>query len=290
MKRILVPLDGSNAGEIVLPYVEEIVFRLGEETHFVSVCQPETQEMDHLYGSYLERVAREARERMIVLRAKEKAVVKSQVLIGKPAEEILRYADENRIELIAMASRGASGQGPWLLGSIAAKVIRATSKPVLLIRVAATKEALAEKRLIRKILVPLDGSTLGEAAVPLSETLALALNAEIVLFRAIRGISPWAGDSPIAAPLDLEHRKGEAVKYLTGIEQSLRRKGIRVSTALTVAAPADAIIDYAKANAVDLIAMSTHGRSGMNRWVFGSVTDKVLHAGDTAVLTVKPQP
>ena len=65
------------------------------------------------------------------------------------------------------------------------------------------------------------------------------------------------------------------------------RTGLKTSTAIEVGLPAQQIIDYAGANDIDLIAMSSHGRTGVGRWVFGSVTDKVLHAGNTAVLVVR---
>jgi nucleotide-binding universal stress UspA family protein len=84
-----------------------------------------------------------------------------------------------------------------------------------------------------------------------------------------------------------KHRRASAMAYLESVAKDVREKGLSASSAVGSGAPADQIIDYAEANAIDLIAMSTHGRSGITRWVFGSVTDKVLHAGNTVVLTVR---
>jgi nucleotide-binding universal stress UspA family protein len=77
------------------------------------------------------------------------------------------------------------------------------------------------------------------------------------------------------------------MQYLDGIGKKLKGKGLGVSSVVVIGSSADQIIDYAKANTIDLIAMSTHGRTGIGRWIFGSVTDKVLHAGDTPVLVAR---
>jgi nucleotide-binding universal stress UspA family protein len=84
-----------------------------------------------------------------------------------------------------------------------------------------------------------------------------------------------------------EAKRGSALAYLDSVGKAFREKGLSTSSIVALGSPADKIIDYADANAIDLIAMSTHGRSGIGRWVFGSVTDKVLHAGDKPVLAVR---
>jgi nucleotide-binding universal stress UspA family protein len=193
-----------------------------------------------------------------------------------------------------MASRGRSGLGPWLLGNIAAKVLRATEKPVLLVRAPAGDSALPEKRLLRKILVPLDGSDLGETTLSHAEALAKNLGAEIVLLRALEPPRPLEGEGAYTGKKlhfrskeETERRKAAAMEYLDAVGRPLREKGLKVSRAVLSGLAAEEIIDYARDNGIDLIAMSSHGRSGIGRWVFGSVTDKVVHAGDTPVLVVR---
>jgi nucleotide-binding universal stress UspA family protein len=82
-------------------------------------------------------------------------------------------------------------------------------------------------------------------------------------------------------------RKTLAIEYLRDLGKPLSDRGVKVLEEIAFGAPADEILEYARKNAVDLIAISTHGRSGIGRWVFGSVTDKVLHGGDTAILVVQ---
>jgi len=285
---ILVPLDGSNSAEITLPYAAQLAAKLGVEITVVSVSESTATDVDHLYRSYLERIKEQIRSQLKDYGAKEEAKAFGKILLGKPADEILRYAGESNAGLILMASRGSSGRGPWLLGNIAAKILRATDKPVMLVRSPASEATIQEKGLIKRILVPLDGSKIGEAALPLTGTLAQALGAEITLFQVLE-LFPAGEDSAYRPkPRDDESRKASALAYLNSVAKPLKDRGLKTSTVAVVGFPADQIVDFAKANAIDLIAMSTHGRSGIGRWVFGSVTDKVLHAGDTVVLVVRP--
>ena len=287
-ERILVPLDGSSAAEIVLPYTEELASKFGAAIILVIVSEHTVDERDHLYRTYLERITEQVKLQLEGWGARGRAKLKSEVLVGRPANEILRYADKNNVSIITMASRGHFGQGPWLLGNIAAKVLRATNLPVLLIRSSPENETLQRTRLIRRILVPLDGSVTGEAAIPQAETLARALGAELILFHAVEPLTGFIGSEAYAIYPEKEGQRSEAaVGYLDRVEKGLQEKGLRTSSAVDLGSASEKILEYAEANFIDLIAMSTHGRSGIGRWVFGSVTDKVLHAGDTPVLTVQ---
>ena len=291
-KRVLVPLDGSEAAEIVLPYVQEIAGRGGAQVEFVSVSEARLGDADtrHLYGSYLEQLTGRVRQRLWELGAGPAVEVRGEVLIGRPADEILRYAEFTNASLIVMASRGASGEGPWLLGNIAAKVLRATGKPVVLVR-ASLSEPRARKQLVKRILVPLDGSLIGAAAIPFTEELAHAMNAEIVLLHSVQPVSVVATLAEVGTSLPeaavASVKREEAAAYLDSIKNELGTKRLKASTVVCDGSPAEQIIDYARTNAIDLIAMSSHGRTGIGRWVFGSVTDKVLHAGDLPVLVVR---
>jgi nucleotide-binding universal stress UspA family protein len=290
-ERILVPLDGSDAAEIVIPYAEEIVSRLGAEIILVSVSEPTPDERDHLYHSYLERIVEQVQRQLADWKAEEGAKVQSEVLPGRPVNEILRYADEKNVSLITMASRGRSGQGPWLLGNIVNKVLRATVKPMLLIRAPADNAALQRRSLVKRILVPLDGSRLGESGIPNAETFAQVFGGELVLLSVLERpmlFDAGASSTSVTAHIEEEEQsRASAMAYLHTVEKALQKKGLSTSSVLGSGSPADQIIDYAETNAIDLIVMSTHGRSGIGRWVFGSVTDKVVHAGDTPVLTAR---
>lgn len=289
-EKILVPLDGSSEAEIVLPYVEGIAAKFGAEVVLVSVLEPGEDERDQLYRYYLERIVKQVQRQLKNWGARDEIVVKCEILMGKPAGEIIRYADENNVNLITMTSYGRSGRSPWFMGNVAAKVLRTTGKPVLLIRAPADKATLKRKSLIKRILVPLDGSAVGETAIPYVEALGQVLGADLVLFQVVKPPVPIGIEAPTMSTIyeeELERTRTSAAVYLDQMGKKLQEKGLSTSSAINLGPPADQIIDYAETNAVDLIAMSTHGRSGIGRWVFGSVTDKVVHAGNIAVLTIR---
>ena len=292
-ERIMVPLDGSNAAEMVLPYAEEMVSKFNSEIALVSVAEPTPAESDHLFRAYLQAIQEKVRTELKDRGAEPGTPVSAEVLLGKPADEILTYAADKNMSLVVMASRGRSGEGPWLLGNIAAKVLRATTKPVLLVRTKAPAEAFHRKGLIKRILVPLDGSKVAEQSVPHAEELARVMGGELILFQVYESLARMMSGEAFRASSDEEikeankRREEEAKAYLKSIAGPFREKGLTVSEVIASGDPAEEILDYAASSAVDIITMSTHGRSGIKRWVFGSVTDKVLHAGDMPVLVVR---
>jgi nucleotide-binding universal stress UspA family protein len=292
-ERIMVPLDGSNAAEMVLPYAEEIAIKFNSEIALVSVAEPTPAESDHLFRAYLKTIQEKVRTELGNWGAKPGTPVTVEVLAGKPAQEILSYAADKSVSLVVMASRGTSGEGPWLLGNIAAKVLRATTKPVLLVRKEAPAEGLQRKGLIKRILVPLDGSKVAEQIVPHAEELARCMGAELILFQTYESfLGVISGEAMVTMSAEEikeanKHREEDAKAYLRTIAGTLREMGLTVSEVVVPGDPADVILSYAESNAVDIITMSTHGLSGLKRWVFGSVTDKVLHAGDMPVLVVR---
>ncbi len=147
-----------------------------------------------------------------------------------------------------------------------------------------------------RILVPLDGSKVGETAVKNVENLAIKLNpatkVEVILLQVISDLTfDVLTDSPAAqlpySENDMRRIKRNVQEYLDKIAKTLTEKGISVSTMITEGNAAEEIIKAAQKSNADLIAMSTHGRSGLRRWALGSITDKVLHESSIPVLTVR---
>ena len=151
--------------------------------------------------------------------------------------------------------------------------------------------------LIKKALVPLDGSELSEMALPFAEGIAREMRSQLVLFRAIeprdRPVATGALkiDRPEVNNGNDQERDGAASaigRYLDNIRRSLEVKGIDAVMAIQEGRAAEEILEYAELNGINLIVMSTHGRSGIGRWAFGGNTDKVLHAGEIPVMVVYP--
>jgi nucleotide-binding universal stress UspA family protein len=292
-ERILVPLDGSNTAEIVFPYVVDFAERFASEVFLVHVEETKRTAENKKAIAYLEGARLKINGMMENWGARPGTKLETKELNGNPAVEILKYAAEIDAGLIAVASHGASSTGPWPLGNIAAKILRASTFPVLLIRKPAAETSLAEKKLIKKILAPLDGSKLGEAAIPFAVELARKKEAGIVLFRVVEPVTSFVGPTgEIAWNFINTYEKNalaNVMNYLERVKNSLSSADASLEMATGEGQPASEIMDYAQANKIDLIAMSTHGRSGVGRWVYGSVTEKVLHSGDEPVLVVQPR-
>ncbi|MBM4324598.1 MAG: universal stress protein [Deltaproteobacteria bacterium] len=140
----------------------------------------------------------------------------------------------------------------------------------------------------KKILIPLDGSELAKKAIGQAEKLAQTFGSEIILFQVVP-FMPIYGSPELVTPLFVDEKQKEsAEKYLQSQAEELKQKGLKVSSAVkTGQQVAVEIIDFAKENGVDLIIMSTHGRSGITRWVLGSTALKLLTRAETPILLLR---
>jgi len=140
----------------------------------------------------------------------------------------------------------------------------------------------------KKILVPLDGSELAQRALVQAEQLAKGFGSEIILFEVVP-FMPIYGSPELVTPLIVDEKQRESVEaYLAKLAGELKQKGFSVSTMVkTGQQVALEIIEFAKERGVDLIAMCTHGRSGITRWVLGSVTLKVLTRAENPILLIR---
>lgn len=280
---ILLPLDGSEVAEVALPCAQGFAAGLGSEIDLVAVCEM-PGEQERLLTVYLDRIAAQMRTKGVKVR--------TVVLRGSAAVELLNYAQKNKIGLIIMATHGRSGLGRWALGSVADKVLRAVSIPILLLRAGRCEEVTPGQPIFKRILLPLDGSRLGEGALPYVEGLASKTKAEVFLLQVVQlpltltpGMAAFVEAGTWSKALEALH--GEATTYLRGVSDALRARGVIAHTDVRTGAVADTTLSLASSNKIDLIAMSTHGRSGISRWVLGSVAEKVLYSAEVPVLVVR---
>ena len=147
-----------------------------------------------------------------------------------------------------------------------------------------------------RILVPLDGSKVGEAALvhveKLVSKMAPKVKTEVILFQVISSLTHYvvAGEASVQVPYsekEVAQIKKKAREYLDRAGESLRSKGVTVKTKVATGKTVGEIVKAADEIKVDLVAMSTHGRSGLSRLTFGSITDKVLRTGNVPVLVVR---
>jgi nucleotide-binding universal stress UspA family protein len=286
-KKILVPLDGSDLAELALPYAEELANAFKSEIILLHVSEPSEDRYRHMHELYVAEVADRMKERF--------KKVTPAVVSGKPADEIISYADKNKVGIIIMTSHGRSGIMSWATGSIASKLLQGAAAPLLLVRAAKPKRKAQREVLLNRILLPLDGSEAGEAAVEYIGEMMSRLESDVILFGVVSSgqhIRSVGGLDYIHYPEEqLELFKRDAQEYLDGVYRRLKRRKGTVKVVLKVGDKAgdvgQEILKYAEEKKVNLIAISSHGHSGIEKWVFGSIANKVVLNSQSPVLVVK---
>jgi len=280
-------LDGSKLAEQVFPLVVELARAFGSEVVLLGVCEPEESEYGQACRLYINNEAKQLRNSM----KDSSANVRAVALTGKAAEQIISYAEKNDVSLIIMLSHGRSGIMPWTLGSVANKVLQRIGMPILLIRAKAPHLEAGAQGLFNRILVPLDGSDAGEAVLPHLKQLTEKLESEVILLQVVASgqhVHTIGGlDYVRFTEQQVESTKAEAKEYLEKVSKRLAgTKGIMRSE-VRVGDAAHEIIKFADEANIGLVTISSHGRSGIRQWISGSVTQKILHAGNTPVLLIK---
>jgi nucleotide-binding universal stress UspA family protein len=285
--KVLIPLDGSKLAEAVLPYARLLATALQLPVDLIHVTDPETvaPNIHPMQGAqYLKEVAASF---------PRSVTVDCRIESGRAAEVIVDSASKDAGTLITMATHGLSGGQRWLLGRVCQKVLQASVNPLLLIR--PNEQALSSREArLSAVIVPLDGSHLAEKIFPHVIFLAKGLELPIVLIRTYTlptaGYFMAAGVSLPAMDEVGGKIQKEVRDYLQAKEGELRAAGIsRVSSVVVEGRGPEEIIDLARKTPDSLVAMSTHGRSGMGRWVLGGVTDRVVCYCGEPVLVFRPR-
>lgn len=291
IKRVLIPLDGSELAERAVPHL--LRFITSEQTELLLMTALSSSVFpllsDKMRSLTSERIVlsdeSEASEQMQMIAqqlVQRGFRVESQFLPGAAAECILHLSEKANVDLIAMSTHGRTGIELALLGSVADKVVRNARSPVFIVPSKVMTETETETAPPpRAIVLPLDGTVLAETALPVARQFAKDTGAVIHLIRVIE--SQDSEDELVAdeTAIDLNEVKGQPVVrqaacYLERIQLQLQLAGV-VSRCHTVEGdPAEAIIRMARAEDADLITMSTHGRSGVERIVHGSVVSQVI--------------
>ena len=296
-KNILVPLDGSELAEVALPYAEELSGKLGSNITLIHVREPIGHWTDRIHQAYMGQISQVTKQLVerYLDKSEERKVIKveSKILVGDPAEEIIKYAEKMNSDLIVMATHGQSGLKRWVIGSVADRVVRASKKPVWLIRAKSAHSNLREKDILDKALVTLDGSKESEAVIPYIEELASGLKAEVTLLQVLplgyHGIHA-EGEGYLYIYYNAEQMASDkkfVQGYLDKVVARLKQKGVAAKAEVRFGNAAEEIIALATDIRADVVAMSTHGRSGVGRWLLGSVTEKILHEGSNPLILVR---
>jgi len=278
LSKILVPVDGSELSSRILVLARKLLARAGAEVTVLRVVERPPDDPSPEWTDDLAR-AREHLAGVVSGLAADGVEAKAEVTAGDPGEQILQATSAGGFGLVCMTTHGRSGPARWLRGSVAERVLRHATVPVLLANPGALDEGPADLG-FERILVPLDGSETSAQVLPLVGEVARAYGAEVVLFTVGNFAVPEGKG---------EHMKvqtpGELGASLEPFVDRLRQAGApKVELEAATGHPPTAILARAEQEGVDLVAMTTHGRSGWSRWFYGSVAESVLRACERPLL------
>ncbi len=290
LERILVPLDGSKTAEEILTRVKQLLKHEDSEVLlFRSVEFPLSPRPELIPRNEMKVEAK----RYLADHAEklEDGGIRNRILVreGAAAESILSVAAEERATLIAMTTHGRTGMQRWIFGSVAEKVVRASEIPVLAVRSFAPMPASGAK-LFQKILVPIDGGNASPQVLPFVASLARRLGSvvELVFVKETLHYPPGAFAGALGGPVPVDWPQGpDPAAKLAEAAEKLEKQGIKTVTLTTGGDPASALLELAAQRGTDLIAMTTHGHTGVTRWMLGSVTEKMLRAATVPMLIVR---
>lgn len=294
---VLVPLDGSELAETVLDLAAATARRTGGSLILITVPQvhgldvawyasgaPDAAALVPMESMLLQsRESSEAYLAATVAHLQNQSIpVETALINAAPADAILDAAQEHGASLIAMVTHGRGGLDRWAFGSVTSRVLQLAAVPVLLAR-GGSQPAHAD---LDRILVPLDGSPLAEAILPVVANLARGFGARVLLLH----VTPELSVLENAARLTVAQAayQERMTEYLGGVVDRLEQEGVEAEAQLLVAAdPAEALLARAEYRDVDLLAITTHGRSGLVRLAYGNVAERLLHHTTKPALVVR---
>lgn len=314
--RITVSLDGSPLAQGIVPTVSGLAEKLHSGIHLLAVVDPVATELPafwpppksasdrsglsaatlektarpeldaerkRLAGEYLEWVANDIQA--------EGVDTQTEVVAGDPAEEIVAAARRNHSDLICMATRGRSAIGRAFLGSVTDRVLHSCEIPMLIIRPRDGRNGAPVPAPVETVVVGLDGSGFAESALEYGIRLASQIPARLVLLRATAAAvrtSAWVEETIFPAHDFIQSLGEQARHYLERMAERAASAGIEPEIHVgPQTAPAE-LVGAAARYPSPLMVLATRGRSGLSRWVLGSVTDRVVRSVDRPVLIVPP--
>ncbi|RDZ63954.1 universal stress protein UspA [Haloferax sp. Atlit-12N] len=291
--RLLFPTDGSDGADAVLDHVVDMAAAHDATLHLLHVAPPAPERRPNLReeGDESDGAAGERRrtdgERFVsdaAARASQSdAAVVTSIERGEPYRVITEYAAEQDVDLVVMPTHGRTGLSRLLLGSTTERVVRRSDVPVLTVRPDAATDLAYP---YADVLTPTDGSACSTAAVTFGSELAAATDAAL---HAISVVNVAAFGADIRGPLlidELEERASDAVEQAGDVAAAAGVETVRESVGRDVSIH-HGILAYIDEQDVDLVVMGTHGHTGFDRYMLGSVAEKLVRTSPVPVVTVR---
>jgi nucleotide-binding universal stress UspA family protein len=279
--RILFPTDGSDGAEAAFEHVLDLAADYGATVHLLNVADTTHDSVTRVGRTVIDVFEREGEE--VVEAAADRAADRgvetvTAVLQGGVAETVTAYATEHDIDLIAIPTRGRTGLDRLLLGSTTERVVRGATVPVLSVR----PDGDPARYPYRDVLVPTDGSERADEALDRAVAIAARTGATLHLLSVVDlgsvGFEAYSGVDGLVSAAEETVAEAVAVAEAAGVET--------VEHVEVGSSPARGIRSYLADHEIDLVAMGTRGRTGVERYLLGSVAERTVRTASVPVLTV----
>lgn len=278
---ILVPTDGSECAGVATDYAEDLAARYGATVHVLCAVDPRPVENAPHYDDVVDdssNLVEQTCSELVDTGLTAEPVIQTDV----PHRAILSYAEEEGIDLIVMGTHGRTGVEHYLLGSVTEKVVRLSDVPVLTVTVRHDNGVTYP---YSDILVPTDGSEGATAAISPAVNLATTYDARL---HALSVVDTMAMGLEASSEIIFELLEEAAQTAVKEIERRASKSALStVNTAVSYGSTYQEINSYVADEGIDLVVMGTRGRSGIERYLLGSVTEKVIRTSSVPVLTVR---
>lgn len=289
--RILVPTDGSDWAMAAANQAFALA-KLGDATVYALSVVDLRHFEDDLVGTPVEdelsiadQTAQAAADHVEQVGTEAGCRVRTYVQRGIPHENILQFVGDHDIDLVAMGTHGRTGLQRYLVGSVTERVLRRSSVPVLTTHLDGGQLPTYEH-----LLVPTDGSEGARNALDHAIDIATAAGARVTVLSVVDSRAFTGGfETGPTLPDIREQLETYAEDAVDALQTHVSEANVDVEGAVTVGLPADEITSYAEDHDADLVVVGTHGRSGLERLILGSVTERVVRTSETPVLAVTPK-
>lgn len=298
-RKIMVPTEGTGFDREAIKVALRLAEKSDAEVHLVRVAKPAPLSVA---GGGIDGVV-VAAEAISTLRDRElsdlymlaaecrdttSATIVTSLEEGAIADVLEGYAARTSPDLIVISSHGRHGIARLSLGSVTDALIRHAHVPVLVVKPAPSYLNPQAVDRFRRMVIPLDGSTLAEQILESAVQLASVEQAEIIFLQVLSPDERSLPEDPLHAWWEDEVPSAHA--YLARIAGRVRRLGLSVTTDIVIGSSvAEAIATFARSSRADTIALATHGRSGLRRAIRGSVADELTRSSSTSLLVLHPQ-
>jgi len=301
---ILVPLDGSQLADCVLPHVVAIARPFDAEITLLRILEKNhtgtsAQLFDLLNWQINKTKSALYLDKIQARLQKSNVRIRTEVLEGLIAEGIAEYAQNQGMKLIILSSHGRHGLTQWGISSITQKIVLSAQTSLLIVRAhqyVGHSDELTEAPAYRHILVPLDGSQRAENVLPTVTQLANFHKSQIHLVQVVQTPEMARQMPPVREDIELSNRvvernREEAERYLEQLKSRSYLEGIAIQTHLVASDNAAAALhQLVEQEQIDLVVLSAHGYSGNHQWPYGSMVNNFISYGRTSLLIVQDLP